>query len=170
MQIENCHLEDIDSIIELYDAARALQREKNMLVWPYFDRAYIQKEVEEQRQWKIMYGETIVCIWAITLEDKQIWGERDRDDAVYIHRIVTHPHYRGRRFIDTMVTWAKAYANHLNRRYIRLDTFANNTALIRHYLSAGFRSLGIFRLGDTRHLPLHYQEEPNRCLLEMEAE
>jgi ribosomal protein S18 acetylase RimI-like enzyme len=168
MKIENCTLHDVDAILELYEAARTLQQEKQMVVWPRFDRDFLEKEIEEGRQWKLVQNDTMVCNWAITFEDKEIWEDRDQSDAIYIHRIATHPAYRGQRFIDALVDWAKAYAKSLDKRFVRLDTLGNNTKLIQHYTSAGFAFLGIVRLRNTSSLPQHYQAEPRCCLFEID--
>jgi ribosomal protein S18 acetylase RimI-like enzyme len=167
MLIENCTQNDIEMIQKLYSAARSLQIERKMVVWPSFDNSFIINEINEKRQWKIVENGQILCNWAITFEDKEIWEERDKDDAIYIHRICNNPAFRGNRFIEQIVEWAKPYAAQLGKKYVRLDTLGNNTGLIKHYTSAGFEFLGIFKLTDTTKLPKHYQDEPNCCLFEM---
>lgn len=169
MEISNCQLSDLDDIFFLYGAARDLQTERGMVVWPVFERTLVERELRENRQWKITEQNTMACNWAVTFDDRAIWGERDQQDAVYIHRICTHPQFRGRRYIDVIVAWAKGYALQKGKRYVRLDTLGNNTRLIEHYTSSGFRFLGIWRLTDTATLPLHYQREPDCCLFELEA-
>ena len=169
MEIENCSLNDINEILRLYKAARQLQTQRKMVVWPSFEDAFIENEIQERRQWKMVVDNVIVCNWAITFEDKEIWGEKDKEDAIYIHRICTNPKFRGNRYIDNIVHWAKEYASKIGKQYIRLDTLGNNTKLIEHYTSSGFVFLGMFVLTETSTLPLHYQEEPNCCLFEMEA-
>lgn len=86
MEIKNCLKSDIDKILSLYDAARSLQTQRKMVVWPSFDTSFIEKEIQEQRQWKIAMGEIIACNWTITFEDKEIWEEKDQNDAIYILR------------------------------------------------------------------------------------
>ena len=166
-KIQNCSLTDVDTILSLYEAARDLQTKKNMVVWPKFERSLIKKEIQEERQWKLLIDSRIACNWAITFSDKEIWEERDNNNSIYIHRIATHPVFRGNRFIDAIVSWAKAYALSKEKQYIRLDTLGNNTKLIEHYTSAGFNFLGITKLTDTKNLPGHYQKEPNCCRFEM---
>jgi hypothetical protein len=170
MLIEPCNLRDADQILRLYEYARALQQERKMVVWPYFDKSFLLKEISEQRQWKLLVNDRIACNWAITYEDKEIWEEKDNNNAIYIHRIVTHIDFRGNRFIDDIVKWAKQYALEKGRQFIRLDTLGNNTKLIQHYTSAGFTFLGIHKLSNTSTLPLHYQHEPNCCLFELQVE
>lgn len=168
MKIANCTFNDNDKILFLYEAARNLQRERKMVVWPHFEASFIEKEIVENRQWKIVIDNIIACNWAITFDDKEIWGEKDMSDSIYIHRICNHPDYRGQRYINNIVAWAKGYAKQMAKQYIRLDTLGNNTKLIQHYTSAGFEFLGIHLLTDTNTLPKHYQDEPRCCLFEID--
>jgi len=167
MNIESCIMSDIEDILALYQAARDLQTEKKMVVWPIFERSFIEKEIQEQRQWKLIIGNIIACNWAITFNDREIWGEKDKNDSIFIHRIATNPVMRGNRYINRIVEWAKEYARQKGKKFIRLDTLGNNTKLIEHYTSAGFEFLGIVKLTDTTNLPGHYHREPNCCRFEM---
>ena len=167
MRIENCTMTDVDDILSLYQAARDLQTEKKMVVWPIFERSFIEKEIQEQRQWKLIIGNIIACNWAITFNDREIWGEKDKNDSIFIHRIATNPVMRGNRYVDRIVEWAKEYARQKGKKFIRLDTLGNNTKLIEHYTSAGFEFLGIVKLTDTTNLAGHYHREPNCCRFEM---
>ena len=167
-KIDNCTLKDSDTILWLYKSARDLQTQRGMVVWPIFEKDFIENEINEQRQWKLLIEDDIACNWAITFSDKEIWGEKDKDDAIYIHRIATNPLFRGNRYIDRIVSWAKEYSKQRAKQFIRLDTLGNNTGLIEHYTSAGFKFLGMFELADTSNLPGHYQVEPNCCLFEID--
>jgi hypothetical protein len=167
MEIKNCTSADTNVILSLYQAARDLQTQRKMVVWPSFEKSFIEKEINEARQWKIVIDDTIVCNWAITFEDKEIWGEKDQDNSIYIHRICNNPNFRGNRYIDKIVEWAKVYSKQSGKQFVRLDTLGENTKLIEHYTSAGFKFLGIFKLTDTATLPKHYQDEPNCCLFEI---
>lgn len=168
MAIINCLTCDADEILSLYEEARNLQIQKQMVTWPFFEKAFIEKEIQEQRQWKIIIENVIACNWAITFEDKEIWEGKDKNDAIYIHRICTNPSFRGKRYIDTIAEWSAKYAKQIGKRFVRLDTLGNNTRLIKHYTSAGFEFLGMVRLTDTESLPAHYQKEPNCCLFEID--
>lgn len=164
MIITNCEPRDLATILKLYDAARALQAERKMVVWPVFENSLMKKEIAEKRQWKLVMDNEIACNWAITFSDKEIWEEKDQDDSIYIHRIASSPAFRGQRFIRNIVLWAKNYANEHGKKFVRLDTLGHNSRLIQHYTEAGFNFLGVVRLADTSNLPLHYQREP-ACLL-----
>jgi GNAT superfamily N-acetyltransferase len=143
------------------------KQKKKMVVWPEFERSFIEKEIHEYRQWKLSIEDVIACNWAITFNDKEIWGEKDKNDSIYIHRIATNPTMRGNRYIDKIVEWAVNYAKGMGKNFIRLDTLGNNTKLIEHYTSAGFEFLGIVRLTDVANLPGHYHKEPNCCRFEI---
>ena len=167
MEIKNCLISDINEILSLYESARSFQTQKKMVVWPLFDKSFIEQEIIGQRQWKLIVENHIACNWAITFRDKEIWEERDKGDSIFIHRIATNPNFRGNRYIDNIVEWAKKYAAQIQKKFIRLDTLGNNTKLIKHYTSAGFQFLGMTRLINTANLPAHYQKEPNCCRFEI---
>ena len=167
-KIESCVRNDVNEILSLYQSARELQTQKGMVVWPLFEKSFIEKEINEERQWKLVLDNIIACNWAITFEDKEIWEEKDKNDSIYIHRIATNPLFRGNRYIDKIVEWAREYAIQKGKQFVRLDTLGNNTKLIQHYTSAGFQFLGMFELGNTSNLPGHYQQEPNCCLFEID--
>jgi ribosomal protein S18 acetylase RimI-like enzyme len=149
---------DIDEIFRLYRLAAAYQAAtaKATVVWPDFERELVVQELAEGRQWKLMVGDAIACVWAITFDDPQIWGVRNADPAVYIHRIATNPDFRGRGFVAAIVQWAKEYAQQHQKKYVRLDTVGENHGLIAHYTACGFTYLGLATLTDTASLPTHY--------------
>lgn len=167
MKIVNCTAEDVQQVLYLYEAARVLQSAREMVVWPDFDVDFLYREVAAGRQWKLESNGIILANWTNTFSDPDIWEARDREDAIYFHRICTHPEFRGQRLIDRIVAWGCKYAWEKGRRYVRLDTLGNNARLIRHYTSAGFQFLGMVQLRNTGKLPLHYQQEPRCCLFEL---
>ena len=167
MVIKNVTITDIEEVFKFYKIASEYQTaKKKVVVWPDFERAMVETEIAENRQFKLLINNEIACIWAITFSDKQIWEERNKDTAVYIHRIATNPKFRGNNFVADIVTWAKEYVNQKNIQFIRLDTLGNNTKLIAHYKNAGFDFLGLFNLKNTDSLPDHYQLAPV-CLFEI---
>lgn len=168
MKIENCTMNDVAEILSLYEAARQLQTRKGMVAWPIFEKDLVEKEINEHRQWKLVIDNVIACNWALTFADKEIWGDKDKNDSIYIHRIATNPGLRGNRYVDKIVEWSRGYAIQMNKQFIRLDTLGNNTKLIEHYIAAGFQFLGIFLLTNTGGLPGHYQKEKNCCLFEID--
>ena len=167
MNIRHSTTEDINYIFRLYRNASAYQRTKFLgNVWPEFERTMVLREIEEHRQFKLMVDGTIACIWAVTFNDPEIWGEKDAVPSIYIHRIATDPEFRGNNFMAHLVAWAKPYALAKGMNFIRLDTCGHNQGLITHYTKNGFDFLGMIKMKDTVALPSHYHNA-EVCLFEM---
>ncbi|MGI4835190.1 MAG: GNAT family N-acetyltransferase [Janthinobacterium lividum] len=151
---------DIDEIFRLYRLASAYQATTSgaTVVWPDFDRGMVAQELAEGRQWKLLLGDTVACVWATTFDDPQIWQAKNADPAVYIHRIATNPDCRGRGLVMDIVQWAKGYARQHQKKFVRLDTVGENQGLIAHYTACGFTYLGLVELTDTASLPAHYHD------------
>ncbi|MDB4199015.1 GNAT family N-acetyltransferase [Polaribacter sp.] len=168
MTIKNVTVSDIEKIFAFYKIASNYQREKKtVIVWPDFDREMVLNEIAENRQFKLIVNNEVVCIWAITFSDEQIWEESMTDSAIYIHRIAVNPNFRGNNYITTITNWAKEYALKKEIQFIRLDTLGENKNLITHYKNAGFHFLGLFNLKNTSNLPEHYKLAPV-CLFEID--
>ena len=168
MTIKNVTDSDIEKIFTLYKIASNYQREKKtVIVWPDFNREMVRNEIAENRQFKLLVNNEVVCIWAITFSDEQIWEDSNTDSAIYIHRIAVNPNFRGNNYIATITNWAKEYALKKEIQFIRLDTLGENKNLITHYKNAGFHFLGLFNLKNTSNLPDHYKLAPV-CLFEMD--
>ena len=82
-KIENCLMDDADNILSLYQSARDLQTNKGMVVWPIFEKSFIENEIKERRQWKLVINDTIACNWAITFQTKK-FGERKIKVTLFI--------------------------------------------------------------------------------------
>jgi len=156
MEIVNSTLDDLQTIFDLYDAAIVHQKAVSHLHWLPFERDRVENEIVQGRQWKILVDGQVACIFATAYADPEIWGEKDADPAVYLHRIVTNPAFRGRNFVAAIVDWAKSHGRALDKSYVRLDTWSDNPRLKQHYLACGFEFLGIITPRDLSKLPSHY--------------
>lgn len=156
MTIVNCTIEDMPLMFEFYDFAREHQKAHSNRHWQAFDPALIKKEIEEQRQWKILEEEAVACIFMTAYDDPYIWGKRNEDPSVYIHRIVTHPDYRGKNYTVKIVDWAKEHGKALGKKFIRMDTWGDNPKLNDYYVQCGFTFLEIITPESTDNLPPHY--------------
>jgi ribosomal protein S18 acetylase RimI-like enzyme len=157
MEIKNATEKDIDEIFNFYETASAYMKDRYEVYWPPFKRSMVEKEIKENRQWKLIIENKTACIWATTFDDPQIWEEKNTDPAVYIHRIAVDPGHRGKNFVRDIVEWAKAYGKQNGKKFIRLDTVGENHKLIAHYQKCEFTFLGLKKLKDTSCLPGHYQ-------------
>jgi ribosomal protein S18 acetylase RimI-like enzyme len=156
MRIINSTAADLDTIFLFYDAAVEFQKTKFDKHWLAFDPAMVEMEIAENRQWKIMEGDDVACIFAITYEDPFIWQEKNADAAIYIHRIVTSPIYHGRQYVKTIIAWAREHAISHDKQFIRMDTWGDNEKLINYYTRCGFTFLGTTTPQSTAELPKHY--------------
>ena len=156
IEVKNSQLLDIDTIFEFYDLAIAHQKKVFNKHWKGFSRHLVQAEISESRQYKILVDGQIACVFAVTFNDQLIWGERDHD-SIYIHRIVTHPNFRGFSFVKEIIKWAKDYALESQIKYIRMDTWADNQKLLDYYTGCGFKYVGVVKLTQSEGLPKHYE-------------
>lgn len=157
VMIERAVLEDVDYVFKLYDLATAYQKMKSDRSWNGFERELIENEISENRLWKIVDNSEIACVFSISFSDELIWGEKDKDPSIYLHRIATNPDFRGKGYVKTIIEWAKKYALANGLKYIRLDTFGDNHALIDYYIKCGFKFLGLTSPKNTNELPKHYE-------------
>lgn len=156
MHIIPSNSSDLVTIFNLYDKAVAFQKTKFDKHWLDFDEAMVQREIDEGRQWKIMEGAEVACIFAIAYEDPFIWKEKNADAAIYIHRIVTDPSFRGKGYVKHIVAWARQHAVTTNKQFIRMDTWGDNEGLIKYYQECGFEYLGNITPTASEQLPKHY--------------
>ncbi|MGO4819134.1 GNAT family N-acetyltransferase [Flavobacterium sp. W22_SRS_FP1] len=157
MKVKNSIEEDITEIFRLYKIATDFQKTRFTGHWPEFERNLVETEIAESRQWKIVIDNKIVCVWATTFNDPQIWEEKNNDPSIYIHRIATNPDFRGLNLVGQIVEWAKKYAFDNNKKFIRMDTVGDNPGLISYYSKCGFDFLGLLKLQNTDGLPAHYK-------------
>jgi GNAT superfamily N-acetyltransferase len=169
MQIVTCTPGDINTIFELYDKASEFQKMVFHKHWQPFDPSLIKQEIEENRLWKVMADESVASIFTVAYSDPLIWGKRDSEPALYIHRIVTNPLFRGQGYVRVIVEWAKEYGRSIGKKYLRMDTWADNQKLIDYYMKFGFSFVEIITPTNTAVLPKHY-EGISLCLLEIALE
>lgn len=151
---------DLQAILEMYGHASALQREKEMVVWPEIPPSLVNHEIAEHRQWKMVIDDQIACVWVVAFDDPLIWGKKNEDAAVYIHRIATAPDFRGQGLVEFVVKAVDDMACKMRLDFMRLDTVGQNPGLIKHYTEHGFQFLGAHTLPSTEGLPGHYNDGP----------
>jgi ribosomal protein S18 acetylase RimI-like enzyme len=114
---------DVERIFELYDQAVEFQKQVFDKHWLAFDGVLVDREIAEGRLWKIIENGKIACIYSVAHEDPIIWGENSGDSAMYIHRIVTNPEFRGRGYVRKITGWAQDHGRANGLRFVRMDTW-----------------------------------------------
>ncbi len=99
---------------------------------------------------------------------RSFWGAKDQNDAIYLHRIVANPDSPVKKIFSKVLDWALDYAMKHQLKYIRMDTWAENTQLINYYKSYGFSFVENFKTGDNNELPIQ-NRNLNVALLQLEV-
>jgi len=159
MPIIPCTGSDLDTLFWFYDQAIDYQKKVFNKHWLGFNRERVAQEITEGRQFKVVLDGEIAAVFVITHDDPLIWKELDKDKAVYLHRIVTHPGHRGKGIVPMIRDWAIDFCKEHDRDFVRLDTWLDNVRLVAYYESCGFKFVRNAKLDDITDLPSHYQWE-----------
>ncbi len=155
--IENTLSEDLETIYWLFEQAIQYQREKKYVGWNEYDKEFIQKDIANGLQYKITKEDEIVAIFSICLHDELIWREKETGDAIYLHRVVTHPAHKGEKQFEKVLRWTVAYALEHGLSYIRMDTWLKNPRIINFYKEYGFMFVEEYTTPDTKNLPIQHR-------------
>lgn len=148
--------EDVEEILKVCDLGIQFQQTVFHRHWFGFDRDLLVREIGEGRHWKIMEGPAIACVFSVQFDDTLVWGPQE--PSIYLHRIVTDPHFKGRGYVPLIIEWARSYGAANGFRFIRLDTFPDNTKLMDYYVQCGFRFCGFRHFAPEEVVPAHYRD------------
>jgi GNAT superfamily N-acetyltransferase len=160
---------DLPIIYWLFEEAIAYQQRQGYIVWNGYSKEALQDDIALKRQYKIEIDGEIACIFTVFYSDEYIWGALEQDQAVYLHRVVTNPNFRGRNLFQIVFDWTVAHAHAMGKALFRIDTWADNPKLVSYYLGFGFKHLGNLVTPDTPALPLPYRSV-HVSLLELDLE
>src|SRR5690606_27841614 len=123
IKIVNTTKDDFSVILWFFEQAQKLQGKNGYRVWHHIDKAHLQNDIENNLQYKILKGNHILCFFSIQYSDPYIWRNRDNNDAIYLHRIVSHPDFRGEKQFEKVLNWAIRHARKNHRKFVRMDTW-----------------------------------------------
>jgi ribosomal protein S18 acetylase RimI-like enzyme len=151
-------LQDLNRIEELFHLAIQYQKTRSGNAWHGMDRNLIEYEIRNHLHWKILEAGEIACFFSIALTDRLVWEQRDEEPSVYLHRIVTNPVFRGRGYVQQILSWAEEFGRERQLQYVRLDTNRDNQRLNDYYREVGFELCGFrkFEDGSDPAIPRHY--------------
>lgn len=165
-KIVNTTKSDLPVVLWLFEQAMNLQNKNGYKVWESIDQAGLERDIETGLQYKILKGDDIVCIFSIQYNDPFIWHNLDKNDAIYLHRIVVNQNYKGQKQFEKILFWTIEHSIQQNRKFIRMDTWADNQQLIDYYKSFGFRFIKNHQTTDAKELPTQ-NRNLNVALLEL---
>lgn len=147
---------DLELSFRFFNSAIAYQRSKGYELWPQFESSLIEREMAEGRHWKVTDGRQVLGIFSVQYQDPVIWGEKDKDPAVYLHRIAVNPELKGKGLMRVIKEWALNHAKEKNKLFLRMDTWGNNEQLRNYYIACGFTYIGQKELRPQGNEPGHY--------------
>ena len=156
MQIELADRTDLAAIKAVYADARALQQERGAPGWPEFSDDFVIAELDAGRVYRVMNGGELAGVFSVAHDDAAIWGEHERGQHIYLHRIARSASYSGRGLLNAVLDWSRRQCQTLGRAGLRIDTWTSNSTLINFYITHGFRVIGARRIGADPRLPPHY--------------
>ena len=158
MQVRPSTKKDIRVFKDFWDCAVDYQKARNLPLWPCFPQQMIEDEIEHAMHFSVRLSDGCLAgYFSAALRDRLIWGEKDRDNAVYIHRMCVNPERKGNHLSRLVLAWAIKHASGSGRRFVRMDTWADNRPLVEHYIACGFCYIGDLQLGEAPLLPSHYK-------------
>ena len=147
MNIRKAQLDEIPLIrIWLMDTAKWLKH-KNIPQWERFlnydateiclkdyerDKLYVIEDIEGRIKGALSFGKAEEI-------DEKLWD--NVNNAYYIHRIVVPQEFKGLKFGEYMINWAKETAINYGKE-IRLNCVQENEVLYKYYVSSGFTYSG----------------------------
>lgn len=168
-QIENTSTKDLKFIYTLFEEAIAYIKKNNYVGWTTYDKNYIKQDIDKKLQFKIISGNEILCFFSICFSDALIWRAMEKGDAIYLHRIVVNPKFKGQKLFRKIRNWAIECANEKGLKYIRMDTWVENSNIIAYYKSYGFQFVENYVTPNTPELPDQHRNL-KVALLEMKLE
>ncbi|MBX9734995.1 MAG: GNAT family N-acetyltransferase [Chitinophagaceae bacterium] len=169
MEIVNANKNDLPFIYKLFEEAIAFQKANNYIGWLNYDKIFLQKDVENLLLYKVVDNENILGIFSICLSDELIWRDKEKADAIYIHRIVLNRQFTGEKIFKHILNWAIAFAAKKQLSFVRMDTWAANKKLIDYYKSYGFQFVEDYTTADTEDLPIQHRNL-NVALLQLHVD
>lgn len=155
--IQNTTVDDFEFICQLFDEAILYQKNKGFPVWNGYDKNVLKADAKNKLQFKIVEDDTILCVFSICFNDQIIWREKEKEDAIYLHRIVVNPKYKGQKQFEKILSWAKQFGKHKNLKHVRMDTWGDNQSILNYYQSYGFKLIENYTTPTTENLPIQHR-------------
>jgi ribosomal protein S18 acetylase RimI-like enzyme len=149
--------DDLHTIRRLFDQAVQYQEAHGQPVWNQYDKTALMADLRQKIQYKLCFDHEIAVVFSVFMSDPLTWGEREDNKAIYLHRIISNPVYKGQRILQHVMDWSMHFAIQQQRQYLRLDTWASNLQMQAYYQSFGFEYQGNAFIADLPEVPLPYR-------------
>jgi hypothetical protein len=170
VKIQRSSISSENQFRDFWTAAVSYQKSAQLPLWPSYPEEMIQNEIRAGFHFSAFLPDGILLgYFSLALSDALIWGEKERGDAIYLHRMCVNPACKGNNFSASILMWAYGFAAGSRKKFIRMDTWGNNPRLVNYYVACGFRHVGNRQLGIVPDLPPHYANA-NLALFENQVE
>lgn len=122
IEIINTSQNDLDFVFCLFKQAIQRNGKNGYKVWNGIDKAGLENDIENKLQYKIIKGQYILGIFSVQYNDPFIWRDKEQNNAIYLHRIVVNPIFKGQRLVEKILQWVKQLARAKGLTYVRMDT------------------------------------------------
>jgi GNAT superfamily N-acetyltransferase len=154
-QVLNTETADLDLVFRFFDESIRYQEARGYPAWRNYDKNAIIKDIEDKLQYKVVVSGEIGIVFSIRYSDPVIWRHLDKGDAIYLHRIVVNPAFKGQKLFGKILEWSLARCLEKGLTSLRMDTWADNPMIIEYYKSFGFRFIENYTTPDSAELPAH---------------
>ena len=151
----NTEMSDLPLIFNLFEQSITYQEKKGYPVWRNYDRNAIIKDIENKNQYKVVIDSKIAIVFSVCYTDKIIWRHLDKEESIYLHRIVVNPELKGQKLFGKILSWAIDHCKRKGLTSIRMDTWAANPTIIEYYTTFGFKIIENYTTPDSTELPVH---------------
>lgn len=136
---------DVDAVLGLIIEAARWLAERGSDQWHYTaerHRLAIERATARGEVWVLRdsAGTVVATITLNGYADPEFWtAEDDPADALYVHRMAVARTATGQEIGAALLDWAARQTVDAGKKWLRLDAWANNTALHDYYRSQGFQ-------------------------------
>lgn len=109
-EVINTEMNDLELIFGFFEHSILYQEKKGFPVWRNYDRSAIIKDIEDKNQYKVVIDARIGIVFSVCYADKIIWRDLDKGNAVYLHRIVVNPAFKGQKLFGAILDWSIRHA------------------------------------------------------------
>ncbi|HEX5169080.1 MAG TPA: GNAT family N-acetyltransferase [Cyclobacteriaceae bacterium] len=154
-EVTNTEMSDLPKIFGLFENSVNYQEKNGYPVWRNYDKNVLIQDIADRNQYKVVIDAKTAMIFSVRYSDKIIWRHLDSGNAIYLHRIVGNPEFKGKKLFGTVLEWAVKHSKQKGLSAIRMDTWAANPTIIEYYKSFGFNFVENYTTPDSEELPIH---------------
>jgi hypothetical protein len=142
MNIHHSAISSEPTFRDYWAAALAYQNSKRLQLWPAYPEKTIKDEIETGLHFSAFMPDGVLAgFFSLALCDAEIWEDKEKGDAIYIHRMCVNPACKGNRLAAWFLAWAYGLRGRLRAKvcahgYVGRQSTAD-TALCRMRVSAG---------------------------------